>query len=89
MTALERGVLILYDVADALYGPRKRRMSGEQKLAEFQRLLKRASAKRREFLLSSATVAGIEDFEGFLGDQKRSYTNENHTANDSRRLDKE
>lgn len=64
MTTMEHGVLLLYDAADVLYGPRKRRMSDEQKLAEFHRLLKRTTAKRREFLLSAATVAGIEHFEG-------------------------
>ena len=63
MTAMERGVLILYDVADMLYGPRKRRMTNEKKLTEFLRLLPRMSAAQRGRVLSAATAAGIEDFE--------------------------
>jgi hypothetical protein len=63
MTTLERGVLILYDVADGLYGPRKRRMTNEKKLAEFLRLLPRMPADKRNYTLSAAVAAGIEDFE--------------------------
>jgi len=63
VTVIEGGILILYDVADGLYGPRKRRMASQQKLAEFTRLLPRMSAKQRDAVLSAAAACGIEDFE--------------------------
>jgi hypothetical protein len=64
MTIIEGGILILYDIADALYGPRKRKrpMTARQKLAEVERLLKRMSVTQKQRVLAAAVACGIEDF---------------------------
>lgn len=60
---LREGILILYSTADALYGPRKRKMRDETKLKEFFRLLPRMSVEQRRRVVSAAVACGIEDFE--------------------------